>query len=74
MSLKPNEILLIKGGLGRFHRVTAIFIGLDAVNQANAYLAAAPGEAVIAVFDDIIFLASTSDLGLSAPVHSSQES
>ena len=74
MKLKPNEVLLVEGGLGHFHRVTALFIGLDAVNQANAYMATAPGEAVIAVFDDIIFLASTSDLGLSAPVHSSQES
>ena len=58
MRLKPNEVLLVEGGLGRFHRVTAIFFGLDAVNHANAYMASAPGEAVIAVFDDIVVLAA----------------
>jgi hypothetical protein len=83
MKLIPNEILLVKGGLGRFHRVTAIFFGLDAVNQANTYMASAPGEAVLAVapgegvlaaFAGIVFIAACDDLGLSLPVHSSQES
>ena len=34
---------------------------------ANAYLATAPGEAVIAVFADIIFIAAVDDLGISLP-------
>ena len=64
MKLKPNEVLLVKGGLGRFHRVTAFFIGPDAVNQANAYLATDPGEAIIAVFAGVIFIAVVDDLGI----------
>jgi len=64
MKLKPNEVLLIQGGLGRFDRVTAVFTDPD---TANAYMASATGEAVIAVFDNIIFLASTSDFGLPLP-------
>ena len=67
MKLKPNEVLLVQGGLGRFHHVTAIFFGPDAVPQANAYLAASPGEAVIAVFDSVIFIAVVDDLGIQLP-------
>ena len=64
MKLQPSEVLFVRGGLGRFHRVTALFHDLDV---ANAFIATAPGEAVIAVFNDIIFLASTTDLGLPFP-------
>ncbi len=74
MQLKPDEVLFVKGGLGRFHRVSAIFTGPNAEPQANVYLAAAPGEGVIAVFDGVIFTAACDDLGLPIPVHSSQES
>ncbi len=73
MQLKPNELLLVQGGLGRYHRVTAIFTGPDAENQANTHLASTPSEAVIAVFDDFIFIAACDDHGLSVPVHSSQK-
>jgi hypothetical protein len=64
MKLKPNEVLLVEGGLGRYHYVTAIFN--DAAG-ANAYMATAPGEAVIAVFDDIILIAAVDDLGIPLP-------
>jgi len=74
MKLQPNEVLFVRGGLGRFHRATAIFIGLEAVNQANTYLATSPGEGVLAAFAGIVFIADNDDLGLSVPVHSSQES
>jgi hypothetical protein len=67
MQLKPDEILLVQGGLGRYHRVTAIFVGLDAVSQANTYLAAIPGEAVIATFGGMIFIARIDDLGIQLP-------
>jgi hypothetical protein len=72
MKLKPNNILLVQGGLGRYHRATAIFSGPDAVNQANTYLSTAPGEGVLAAFAGIVFIADNDDLGLSVPVHSSQ--
>jgi hypothetical protein len=62
MQLKPDEVLLIQGGLGRYHRVTAVFTDPD---SANAYLAATPTESVIAVFSHMIFLANTTDLGIS---------
>lgn len=61
MRLKPNEVLLVRGGLGRYHRTTAVFTNTE---SANAYMANAPGEAVIAVFDAIIFIAACEDLGL----------
>ena len=57
---KHDQVLYVQGGLGRLHRVTAVFNDVDA---ANAYMATAPGEAVIAVFDPAIFLADTSDHG-----------
>jgi hypothetical protein len=60
MHLNPDQVLYVQGGLGRLHRVTAVFTDVDA---ANTYLAAAPGEAVIAVFDKFIFLARTDDDG-----------
>jgi hypothetical protein len=74
MKLQPNEVLFVRGGLGRYHQVTAIFFGLDAVNQANTYLSTAPGEGVLAAFAGIVFIADNDDLGLSLPLHSSQES
>ena len=64
MKLKPNEVLLVEGGLGRYHKVTALFIARDA---ANTYLASNPGEAVIAVFAGIVFIAASDDLGIPLP-------
>ncbi len=64
MSLNLNEVLLVQGGLGRYHKVTALFVTRDA---ANTYLASNPGEAVIAVFDDIILIAAVNDLGIPLP-------
>jgi hypothetical protein len=58
--LNPDQVLYVQGGLGRLHRVAAIFSKVDA---ANTYMATAPGEAVIAVFDPAIFLARTDDNG-----------
>jgi hypothetical protein len=60
MHLNPDQVLYVHGGLSRLHRVTAVFNDVDA---ANAYMATAPGEAVIAVFDNFIFLARTDDDG-----------
>ncbi len=71
MQLKPEQSLLVQGGLGRYHRVTAIFLDLE---STNAYLASSPQEGVLAVFAGVIFVADNDDLGLSVPVHSSQES
>jgi hypothetical protein len=62
MQLKPDEVLLIQVGLGRLHRITALFHDPDAV---NAYLASNPTEGVIAAFSHMILLASTTDLGIS---------
>ena len=67
MKLKPDEVLLVQDGLGNYHCATAIFYGADAVNQANAYVATAPGEAVIAVFADTILIAAVDHLGISLP-------
>jgi hypothetical protein len=64
MRLKQDTILLIQGGLGRFHKATAVFSDVD---DANAYLASAPGEAVIAVFDGMILIAACDDLGIPFP-------
>jgi hypothetical protein len=58
--LNPDQVLYAQGGRGRLHRVTTIFSDVDA---ANNYMASAPGEAVIAVFDNFIFLARTDDNG-----------
>ena len=60
MHLNPDQVLYVQGGLGCLHRVTAVF---NDVNAANAYMATAPGEAVIAVFGPAIFLARTDDDG-----------
>ena len=54
MKLKPNEVLLVEGGLGRCHYVTAVFTDTEA---ANAYLAVEHGEAVIAIFGGMILIA-----------------
>jgi hypothetical protein len=62
MHLNPDQVRYVQSGLGRLHRVTAFFTNPDA---ANVYLAATPTESVIAVFDHMIFLASTTDLGIS---------
>jgi hypothetical protein len=62
MKLRPDEVLYVQGSLGHFHRVTALFHDPD---STNAYLAATPTESVIAVFSHMIFLASTTDLGIS---------
>ena len=62
--LNSDQVLYIQGGLGRLHRVTATFSKVDA---ANAYMATAPGEAVIAVFGAAIFLARTDDDGFPLP-------
>jgi len=60
MQLKPDQALYVQGGLRRLHRITVVFNDVD---LANAYMATAPGEAVIAVFDNFIFLARTDDDG-----------
>jgi hypothetical protein len=60
MQLKPDQVLYVQGGRGRLHRVTAVFNDVDA---ANTYMATAPGEAVIAVFGPVIFVARTDDAG-----------
>jgi hypothetical protein len=60
MQLTSDQVLYVRGGFGRLHRVTAVFNDVDA---ANTYMATAPGEAVIAVFDNFIFLARTDDDG-----------
>jgi hypothetical protein len=68
MKLKPDEVLYVQGGLGCFHKVTAVFTDPDA---ANAYLANASAEAVLSVFAGIIFIAACDDLGLLLPSLSS---
>jgi hypothetical protein len=62
--LNPDQVLYAQGGLGRLHRVTTIFSDVDA---ANTHMASAPGEAVIAVFGPVIFLARMDDRGFSQP-------
>jgi len=64
MKLNPNQILFVHGGLGRLHRVTAVFTDTA---SANAYLSATPAESVIAVFDSIVLIAAVSDLGTPLP-------
>jgi hypothetical protein len=64
MKLKADEDLLVQGGLGHYHQVTALFVDRDA---ANAHMASAPGEAVIAVFDNVILIAAVDDLGIPLP-------
>lgn len=64
MLLQSHEALLVQGGLGRFHRITAIFTD---TNAANAYLAAAPEEAVIAASAALILIARIDDLGILLP-------
>jgi hypothetical protein len=61
---KPDQVLYVCGGLGRLHRVTAVFSDVDA---ANTYMAAAPGEAVVAVFGPAIVLARIDDNGFPLP-------
>ena len=67
MKLKPSEVLLVEGGLGRCHYVSAVFTDTDA---ANAYLAVEHGEAVIATFGGMILIARIDDLGIELPPHS----
>jgi hypothetical protein len=74
MKLMSSKVLYVQGGLGRIHKVTAIFTGTDAVSQANAYLADSPQEGVITVFADIVFIAACDDLGLLLTVHASPKS
>ena len=64
MKLSTDQILYLQGGLGRLHRVTAIF---SDPSSANAYLATSPEESVLAVLEPFIFLAASADLGLSIP-------
>jgi hypothetical protein len=64
MHFDADQVLYVRGGLGRLHRVTALFSDPDA---ANAYLASTPFESVIAVFDDFIFIATSADLSLPIP-------
>ena len=64
MHLNPDQVLYVQGGLGRLHRVIAAFSDADA---ANTYMASAPGEAVIAIFGPVIFLARMDDRGFSQP-------
>lgn len=66
MLLSTDQVLYVQGGLGRLHKVTAIFI--DASN-ANAYLSLAPTQSVLTVIDPLIFIAESSDLGLPFPLH-----
>jgi len=67
MKLKPDEVLYVQGGLGRLHLVTNVF---SDVGAANAYLAVAHGEAVIATEGGMILIARIDDLGLEPPSHS----
>jgi hypothetical protein len=62
MQLNVDQVLYVRSGLGRLHRVTALFTD---PTSANAYISATPFESVIAVFGHMIFLASTTDLGIS---------
>ena len=61
MTLKSNEVLYVQGGLGRFHKATAVFVDPD---SANAYLTSNPTEGVIAVLARIIFIAACDDLSI----------
>jgi hypothetical protein len=65
MQFSSNQRLYLQGGLGRFHRITAIF---SDPFSANAYLSSSPSESVLAVLDPFIFLAESSDLGLPYPL------
>lgn len=60
MHLNSDQVLYVRGGLGRLHCVTAVFNDVDA---ANTYMASASGEAVIAVFGPVIFIARIDDHG-----------
>ena len=65
MKLKPNEVLLVEGGLGRYHQVTAVFVDSDA---ANAYLAT-----ILARLSSLSSMASSlsppvDDLGIPFPL------
>ena len=64
MQFNVDQVLYVRGGLGRLHRVTALFA--DPVS-ANAYLASAPTESVIAIFGSAIFIAASTDFGISIP-------
>ena len=64
MHLNADQVLYVRGGLGRLHRVTALYADPA---SANVYLASTPTESVIAVFDDFIFIAASTDLGLPIP-------
>jgi len=61
MKLNPRQVLFAQGGLGRLHRVTAVFTDTA---SANARLASTPGEAVLVIFDSFVFVAAVSDLGV----------
>ncbi len=61
MKLSSDQVLYIRGGLGRLHKVTGIFLDPSA---ANAHLSSSPTESVLAVLDPYVFLAESSDLGL----------
>ena len=61
MHLNADQVLYVRGGLGRLHHVTALF---SDPASANAYLTSIPTESVIAVFGPAIFIAASTDLGL----------
>jgi hypothetical protein len=64
MQFNADQVLYVRGGLCRLHRVTALFFDSD---TANVYLASTPTESVIAVFGSAIFIAASTDLGLPFP-------
>jgi hypothetical protein len=64
MQFNSDQVLYVRSGLDRLHRVTALFVDSD---TANAYLASTPTESVIAVFGSAIFIAASTDLGISIP-------
>ncbi len=64
MKLTTDQVLYLQGGLGRLHRITAIFLD---PSDTNAYLSSSPTESVLAVIDPFIFLAASADLGFLLP-------
>jgi hypothetical protein len=64
MQLSTDQILYLRGGLGRLHRITAIFIDAP---TANAYLSSNPTQSVLAAFDSFTFVAASADLGFLLP-------
>jgi hypothetical protein len=64
MQFNADQVLYVRGGLGRLHRITALFSDIEA---ANTYLTSTSTESIIATFDGFIFIATSTDLGVSIP-------